>query len=47
MIEAALAECNGRVSGPRGAAVKFGIPQSTLDSKINALKIDKRRFRAN
>ncbi len=45
MIEAALAESNGRVSGPRGAAVRLGIPQSTLDSKIKALKIDKNRFR--
>ena len=45
MIEAALAESRGRVSGPRGAAAKLGIPQSTLDSKIKALKIDKYRFR--
>jgi transcriptional regulator with PAS, ATPase and Fis domain len=47
MIEAALAESNGRVSGPRGAAAKLGIPQSTLDSKIKALKINKQRFRNN
>ena len=45
MIEAALAESNGRVSGPRGAAAKLGIPQSTLDSKIKSLKINKQRFR--
>ena len=45
MIEAALAESKGRVSGPLGAAAKLGIPQSTLDSKIKALKIDKFRFR--
>ena len=45
MIEAALAESKGRVSGPRGAAAKLGIPQSTLDSKIRALKINKERFR--
>jgi DNA-binding NtrC family response regulator len=45
MIEAALAESSGRVSGPRGAAAKLGIPQSTLDSKIKSLKIDKYRFR--
>jgi len=43
-IELALAECKGRVSGPLGAAVKLGMPPSTLDSKIRALKIDKRRF---
>ena len=34
------AESNGRVSGPRGAAAKLGIPQSTLDSKIKALKLN-------
>jgi transcriptional regulator with GAF, ATPase, and Fis domain len=45
MIEAALAECSGRVSGPRGAAARLGIPQSTLDSKIKTLKINKHRFR--
>jgi DNA-binding NtrC family response regulator len=45
MIESALAESNGRVSGPRGAAAKLGIPQSTLDSKIKSLKINKQRFR--
>jgi len=45
MIEAALAESNGKVSGPRGAAAKLGIPQSTLDSKIKALRINKQRFR--
>jgi DNA-binding NtrC family response regulator len=45
MIESALSETNGRVSGPRGAAAKLGIPQSTLDSKIKALKINKQRFR--
>jgi formate hydrogenlyase transcriptional activator len=41
MIEAALAETNGRVSGPRGAAAKLGIPRQTLQSKIKALHIDK------
>ena len=45
-IEAALADCNGRVSGPRGAAAKLGIPRQTLDSKIQNLCIDKRRFKA-
>jgi transcriptional regulator with GAF, ATPase, and Fis domain len=45
LIEAALAESEGRVSGPRGAAARLGIPQSTLDSKIKALKINKHRFR--
>jgi formate hydrogenlyase transcriptional activator len=45
LIEAALAESNGRVSGPSGAAARLGIPQSTLDSKIKSLKINKQRFR--
>ena len=46
MIEAALRESRGRVSGPSGAAVKLGIPGSTLDSKIRSLKIDKNRFKS-
>ena len=45
IIEAALAESNGRVSGPSGAAAKLGIPQSTLDSKIKSLKINKQQFK--
>ena len=44
MIEVALAESKGRVSGTSGAAARLGIPPSTLESKIRALKIDKRRF---
>jgi DNA-binding NtrC family response regulator len=45
LIEAALAESNGRISGPSGAAARLGIPQSTLDSKIKSLKINKHQFR--
>jgi formate hydrogenlyase transcriptional activator len=45
MIGAVLAETGGRVSGPSGAAAKFGIPASTLESKIRSLNIDKYRFR--
>ena len=45
MIEAALAESKGRVSGRSGAAAKLGIPSSTLESKIKALKIKKNRFK--
>jgi formate hydrogenlyase transcriptional activator len=44
-IEVALAECQGRVSGPRGAAAILGIPHQTLESKIASLGIDKRRFK--
>jgi transcriptional regulator with PAS, ATPase and Fis domain len=45
MIEAALAEASGRVSGPSGAAAKLGLPPSTLESKIRSLKISKHRFK--
>jgi formate hydrogenlyase transcriptional activator len=41
MIEAALAESHGRISGPSGAAAKLGIPRQTLESKIRRLHIDK------
>jgi PAS domain S-box-containing protein len=41
MIEAALAECYGRTSGPSGAAAKLGIPRSTLESKIRRFGISK------
>jgi PAS domain S-box-containing protein len=44
-IESALADAQGRVSGPAGAAAKLGIPPSTLDSKIRALRINKHRFK--
>ena len=47
MIEAALKESSGRVFGPKGAAAKLGIPRSTLESKIQSMKIDKNRFRVN
>src|SRR6266404_3835320 len=46
MIEAALKESGGRVFGPSGAAAKLGIARSTLESKIQSLKINKNRFRA-
>jgi len=45
MIEEALADARGRVYGPSGAAAKLGVPPSTLDSKIKALKINKHRFK--
>lgn len=46
LIEAALAQTRGRVSGPAGAATLLGMPPSTLDSKIKSLKVDKRQFQA-
>jgi formate hydrogenlyase transcriptional activator len=46
LIEAALKESKGQVSGPSGAAAKLGIPRQTLDSRIKALGVDKYRFKA-
>ncbi len=45
IVEDALRASRGRVFGPSGAAARLGIPRSTLESKIRALKIDKSRFR--
>jgi formate hydrogenlyase transcriptional activator len=45
MIEAALAACQGRISGPSGAATKLGLLSRTLDSKIRRLKINVYRFK--
>ena len=45
MIEAALTETKGRVSGPSGAAAKLGLPRSTLESKIRSLGLNKNRFK--
>jgi transcriptional regulator with GAF, ATPase, and Fis domain len=46
-IEAALRESRGRVAGPFGAATRLGLPSTTLESKIKALRIDKRRFKSS
>src|SRR5713226_7776198 len=46
IIETALAECGGRISGPSGAATKLGIPRQTLESKIANLGINKHRFKS-
>jgi len=45
-IEAALRESKSRVAGPFGAAARLGVPSSTLESKIKALKIDKQQFKS-
>jgi len=45
IIEAALAECRGRVAGSLGAAAKLGVPPSTLDHRIRALGISKAQFK--
>ena len=44
LIEGALADSGGQVSGPSGAAAQLGIPRQTLESKIARLGIDKRKF---
>ena len=46
IIESALEQSRGRISGPSGAASKLGVPRSTLESKIRSLHINKHRFRA-
>jgi formate hydrogenlyase transcriptional activator len=46
VIEAALEESMGRISGPLGAANKLGIPRTTLESKIKSLRINKHRFKS-
>jgi len=47
IIEEALRESQGRVFGPMGAAAKLGIARSTLESKIQSLHIDKKRFKGH
>jgi len=47
LIESALAETGGRIAGPMGAAVKLGIPRSTLETKIRKLGIKKHRFHSS
>jgi formate hydrogenlyase transcriptional activator len=47
LIEAALSECRGRVSGPSGAAAKLGLPRQTLASKIKALGIPLQQFKTS
>ena len=44
-IESILRQTGGRVSGPSGAAVRLGVPASTLESRIRKLGIDKYAFR--
>jgi formate hydrogenlyase transcriptional activator len=47
MIEEALAQSRGRISGSTGAAAKLGIPRQTLDRKILSLGIDKNQFKSH
>jgi formate hydrogenlyase transcriptional activator len=45
MIENALREAQGKLSGPAGAAAKLGLPRQTLESKIKKLGIKRYRFK--
>jgi len=47
MIENALREAEGLISGPTGAATKLGIPRQTLESKIRKLGINRHRFKTS
>jgi len=46
IIESALAASKGRVAGRSGAAAMVGMPPSTLEARIKALGIDKKRFKS-
>jgi formate hydrogenlyase transcriptional activator len=45
MIENALRESGGLISGPTGAAAKLRLPRQTLESKIRKLGIDRHRLK--
>ena len=47
IIETALREAEGLISGPTGAATKLGIPRQTLESKIRKLGINRHRFKTS
>ena len=45
MIEQALRDSKGLISGPNGAATKLGLPRQTLESRIRKLRINRYRFK--
>jgi formate hydrogenlyase transcriptional activator len=45
MIESALRDSKGLISGPNGAAAKLGLPRQTLESKIRKLRINRYRYK--
>jgi formate hydrogenlyase transcriptional activator len=47
MIENALRQAEGLVSGPVGAAAKLGVPRQTLESKIRKLGINRHLFKTS
>ncbi|HET9712852.1 MAG TPA: sigma 54-interacting transcriptional regulator, partial [Pyrinomonadaceae bacterium] len=44
-IETVLRDTRGKVYGPHGAAVRLGLPATTLDSQMRALGINKHGFK--
>ena len=46
LIESALRDASGRVSGAKGAAAILGMPRQTLESKLKKLGIERYRFRS-
>jgi formate hydrogenlyase transcriptional activator len=44
-IEAVLRQTRGKVYGPQGAAVRLGLPATTLDCQIRTLNINKHQFK--
>jgi formate hydrogenlyase transcriptional activator len=46
MITAALAESQGRISGPSGASARLNIPRQKLEYKIRQLGIDKYAYKS-
>lgn len=46
VVAAALEHSNGKISGPGGAAELLGVPATTLESKLRALGISRRKRRA-
>jgi formate hydrogenlyase transcriptional activator len=47
MIQGALAESRGRISGPAGTAAKLALPAQTLEVKIKRLGINNFRFKVS
>ncbi|MEO1545084.1 MAG: helix-turn-helix domain-containing protein, partial [Pseudomonadota bacterium] len=46
-LETALRRCNGRVSGPNGAARLLGLKPTTLYSRLKRSSIDARTFKGD
>jgi formate hydrogenlyase transcriptional activator len=47
MIENALRDSKGLISGPSGAAAKLGLPRQTLESRIRKLGINRYRYKTS